>query len=122
MIALFLYSTGAQRQTISVLSTLGLSESYSNLISNNILKKRQTKVLSEPPNTVHISETQADLNPASNLPLFEAQHRSGTLHQLSDSMRQKAREGASSGLYQIVYDNINLQKRSAEQIIGSHGT
>ena len=33
--ALYLYATGAQRQTISVLSTLGLSESCTNLITKN---------------------------------------------------------------------------------------
>jgi len=36
MIGMYMYASGAQQQAISVLSTLGLSESYSNLISKNV--------------------------------------------------------------------------------------
>ena len=36
IMALYLYATGAQRQAITVLSTIGLSESYGNLTSKNL--------------------------------------------------------------------------------------
>jgi hypothetical protein len=75
MIGLYLYASGAQHQAISVLSTIGLCKSYSNLITKNKTQHRRT----------------------------------GTLHQLSDSMREKARELASTGLYGTVYDNINIE-------------
>ena len=35
ILGLYFYATGAQRQAITVLSTIGLSESYTNLISKN---------------------------------------------------------------------------------------
>jgi len=40
---MYMYASGAQRQAISVLSTLGLSESYSNLISKNVRHVRTVK-------------------------------------------------------------------------------
>jgi hypothetical protein len=45
----------------------------------------------------------------------------GTLYQLSNSMREKTRELAATGLYVTVYDNININFRNPEQIIGHHG-
>jgi len=44
MIGLYLYASGAHRQCITVLSTLGLSESYTSLMSKNIRRKRKTKL------------------------------------------------------------------------------
>jgi hypothetical protein len=101
MIGLYLYASGAQRQAISILSTIGLCESYSNLITQKKTRHRKS-----------VTRSQVEQ---------PAPHRTGTLHQLSDSMRQKARELASTGLYGTVYDNINMNFKNAEQIIGRHG-
>ena len=103
--ALYLYAAGAQRQTITVLSTIGLSESYTNLTSKNLKhhrKKRGGELQLE--GEVHTVVT-----------------RTGTLHQLSKSMHTQARQIAATGLYLVVYDNINIQLWTAEQIIGCHG-
>ena len=106
---LYFYATGAQRQAITVLSTIGLSESYTNLISKNIrcYRKKEKRTDSE----LHLEGDSTD----------SVVTRTGTLHQLSESMRTQAREIAATGLYLVVYDNINIQLRTAEQIIGRHG-
>ena len=112
MIGLYLYATGAQRQCITVLSTLGLSESYTNLTSQNIRRKRKVKHAEEPNPFIEVPSTD---------PSMEIVQRTGTLHQLCDSMRSEARELAATGLFSVVYDNINLHFGSAEQIVGRHG-
>ena len=60
-----------------------------------------------------MSTTEIDADPPSPY--------TGTLRQLSGSMRARARLIAATGLYSTVYDNINMMFRSAEQIIGRHG-
>ena len=108
VVGLYLYATGAQRQSIHVLSTLGLSESYSNLITRNIYQKRNT--------SKHAKELGQSAEESS-----EPVRRTGTLYQLSESMREKTQEIAATGLFGVVYDNINIDLRNAEQIVGRHG-
>ncbi|KAJ7026665.1 hypothetical protein C8F04DRAFT_966145 [Mycena alexandri] len=88
IMGLYLYATGAQRQTITVMAHLGISESYQNLTHKpRTNAKRRTRRLS-------------------------------TLHELSSSMRGFARVAASTGLFAAAYDNINMVFRAAEQILG----
>jgi hypothetical protein len=117
MIGLYLYASGSQRQCITVLSTLGLSESYTNLTSKNIRRKRNVKQAEEPDPFVVLPVPDSE----STAPLTEIVQRTGTLHQLSDSMRSRTRELAATGLFSVVYDNININFRNAEQIVGRHG-
>jgi hypothetical protein len=112
MIGLYLYASGAQRQCITVLSTLGLSESYTNLISKKRERKRKVKAK---------QGDDSDENPFIEKPPEIVPQRPGTLLQLSDSMRSQARELASTGLFSVVYDNINIDLPVAEQTIGRHG-
>ena len=119
MIGLYLYASGAQRQCITVLSTLGLSESYTNLTSKNIRRKRKVKQAEEPDPFVVIPVPDSDSESAA--PLTEIVQHTGTLHQLSNSMRSRTREVAATGLFSVVYDNININFRNAEQIVGRHG-
>lgn len=114
MLSLYLYASGAQRQSITVLSTLGICESYTNLMSKNIKRKRKPKVQSHP------ESMPSDDNPFLDAPM-EIQKRTGTVYQLSDSMRERARRLAATGLYAEDYDNININFRNAEQIVGRHG-
>ena len=129
MLGLYLYASGTQRQTMTVLSTLGISESYTNIVTK---KKRRKKASAEPQQAIdnelatptpatgnneasEVSTTKIDLEPdPSNC-------YTGTLRQLSGSMRARARVIAATGLFSTVYDNINMMFRSAEQIIGRHG-
>lgn len=103
MMGLYFYGTGMSRQCVTVLSTLGLSESYTNLMSKNVQRKKKI-VLKE----------KADDNPFVDLPSEPASQssdqqakivieRTGTLHQLSDSMRERARSIAKTGLFSVVY-------------------
>ena len=117
MIGLYLYASGAQQQCITVLSTLGLSESYTNLTSKNIRRMRKVKLADKTDPFVVAPAAVAE----STVPLTEIVERTGTLHQLSDSMRSQTRELAVSGLFSVVYDNININFRNAEQIVGRHG-
>jgi hypothetical protein len=147
MLGLYLYASGAQRQTIMVLSTLGITESYTNIVTKNKRRQRKKKTSAEPqdestPKPASIDNTtptepqdESTPKPASidnttppaitstsereSTPLSRY---SGTLRQLSDSMRIRARQIAATGLYSTVYDNINMMFRSPEQIIGRHGT
>ncbi|GLB34361.1 hypothetical protein LshimejAT787_0112450 [Lyophyllum shimeji] len=136
--ALPLHASGrSQRQPISVLSTLGLSESYSNIVSRPTGKKKtenetEDSATSKPtPATQSVTTTApgAASNTPVPIPREEVSaatnaapkcQRTGTLHQLSGAMRDMARTVAATGLYGLVYDNINIMFRAAEQIVGRH--
>jgi hypothetical protein len=106
MIGMYMYASGAQRQVISALSTLGLSESYSNLISKNVRRVRTR--------TLRATDEGTEEDSIPKIP-------TGTLYQLSESMRQETRDIAATGLFITVYDNININFRNPEEIIGRHG-
>ena len=97
-IGLYLYSTGSQRQPISVVSHLGLSESYTTITGRQRQAKRKTSVPTKPEFT-----------------------RGGSLRQLSESMVDMARVVASQGLFGTSYDNINMVFGAAEQLVGRTG-
>ena len=129
IMALYFYATGAQRQAITVLSTIGLTESYTNLTSKKLKRHRKKKKITGDlelhlegdtlctPDEVVIHTGDTLCTPDDS----EVVIHTGTLHQLSESMRTQTRQIAATGLYLVVYDNINIQLRTAEQIIGRHG-
>ncbi|KAK0467468.1 hypothetical protein IW261DRAFT_1553871 [Armillaria novae-zelandiae] len=88
VIGLYLYATGSQCQPITLLSCLGMSESYPSIVTTDDRKEGKH------------------------------QFRTGTLLKLSGFMRGGTRAMASTGLFAASYDNINIAARSAEQIIG----
>ncbi|KAN0130508.1 hypothetical protein V8E53_011594 [Lactarius tabidus] len=100
VMGLYLYSTGASRQQISVMNHLGMSVSYVTLAGQG--NKAENLLTSK-----------TDL-----ATLGLRKHRLGTLEALSESMRKETRKVASSNLYGLVYDNINMVWKVAEQIIG----
>lgn len=113
IIGLYLYATGAQWQSIAVLSSLGLSESYTNLVSCKMLPPKK---LVDAASVVPPSSEGASAEPNS-----VALRSTSTLRQLSTSMREKAREIAATRLFGTVYDNININFSVAEQVVGHHG-
>lgn len=132
MMGLYLYASGAQRQCITILSTLGVCESYTNLMSKKIRRIRKTK---KPPIPQPLAPTMdsddnpfvdnstlnvEDLDTVVQVPPQPPQ-RTGTIYQLSDSMRSEARALAATGLYGEVFDNVNIGFGNTEQIIGRHG-
>jgi len=124
MIGMYMYASGAQRQAISVLSTLGLSESYSNLISKNVRRVRTVKgrkQKTKEKGKEKEEERGLEITPGSITEQEGPKVPTGTLYQLSESMRQETREIAATGLFATVYDNININFRNPEEIIGRHG-
>ena len=119
MLGLYLYAFGAQRQTITVLSTLGISESYTSIITKNKHRATKKPEKEETHEEIDAPETQrpgeGGEDKGSTCSSF-----TGTLHQLSESLRTNIRSIASTGLYSIVYDNINMMFCNAEQIVGHH--
>jgi len=105
IMGLYLYATGAHRQTIIVLATLCLSGSYTNLTSKKLKKPKKRET--------HPSPQFNDFDPQSV--------KTGTLLQLSQSCRSAAQEIAATGLFATIYDNINMVAKTAEQTIGRHG-
>ncbi|KAE9387375.1 hypothetical protein BT96DRAFT_1080381 [Gymnopus androsaceus JB14] len=95
LMGLYLYATGTGRQVITVLVGLGISESYTNLVA---------------PDTRSKAQRQKD----------KLAQQAG--QDLSTSAREDARKLAEGGLFGEVYDNINMSRRNAEQIIGRHDT
>jgi hypothetical protein len=87
VVGLYLYATGAQRQTIHVLSTFGLSESYSNLITQNVYRKRRSATRKRA--STSDSEQPVAADAASDAASSEQVRRTGTLHQLSGSLRER---------------------------------
>ncbi|KAH7918344.1 hypothetical protein BV22DRAFT_1075903 [Leucogyrophana mollusca] len=90
VLGLWLYSTGASRQQISVFNHFGKSVSYSTLAGSG---------------TKHHDD-------------LDRTRVAGTLELLSQSMRTVARTVAAGGLFLTVYDNINMVWKVAEQIVG----
>ena len=141
VLGLYLYASGAQRQVISVMSHLGISESYSTLVR----KLRKASVVApihdgtttlhtaNPAVPVNIQNEYAPAPIASNLSApapKKAKARNarvpqpwdaGTLRVLSNSMRDMARGVAATGLFASVYDNINMVFQVSEQIMGRTG-
>ena len=98
VMGLYLYSTGASRQQIAVINHLGYSISYVTLAGRG----RTTKAL--------IGADGSGRN-----------SRLGILDILSEAMRADTRLVASLGDFILVYDNINMVWKVAEQIIGRTG-
>ncbi|KAI0707558.1 hypothetical protein C8T65DRAFT_576601 [Cerioporus squamosus] len=110
VLGLYLYATGAQRQTISVLSHLGLSSTYQMLASDT-----ESDTAAAHPPSVPTPATPACAGHQGHKP------RGGLLHDLSESCRDELRTRAQApeaDPLADVYDNINFMFRAAEQIIG----
>jgi hypothetical protein len=98
VVSAYLYATGAHRQHLSVLGSLGITVSFSDLIQ----KKQERTMTERPGKTPKILQARS----------------TGLIVQLSQAMRLAARRLAATGLYALVYDNINIMNRVAEQIVG----
>ncbi|KII95550.1 hypothetical protein PLICRDRAFT_25991 [Plicaturopsis crispa FD-325 SS-3] len=136
VMGLYFFATGTQRQTMTVASHLGLTESYNNLTAKP-KKKTPTKGPACPPTPL---PGTADAHPStSGMPTAADQclpdgmspvldpnlmkvGRAGTLRTLSGAMVSMARGVAATGLFAASYDNINMVFRAAEQILGRTDT
>ncbi|KAJ7762444.1 hypothetical protein B0H14DRAFT_3594687 [Mycena olivaceomarginata] len=132
IMGLYLYATGTQRQTISVMAHLGISKSYQSITHKPrpiINRRRRHPPPShdcpsrpDPPPTPETATAETYAPPdAEDLAarinsLISTKY--GSLGELSMSMRSLARGVASTGLFAGVYDNINMMFRAAEQVMG----
>lgn len=124
-----------------MLSHLGLTESYSNLIAKTAAILKPAPTNPDAPNpaasktakkrTKKKKKKTPEAVPALAEPAVEGvnsadkkkqERKPGTLKRLSDAMRGAYRVLAETGLYGTVYDNINFMDRNAEQIIGRTST
>ncbi|KAJ7030141.1 hypothetical protein C8F04DRAFT_1211805 [Mycena alexandri] len=101
----YLMATGAQRQHFSVLHGIGFSMGYSSIIS----QETKTKVTAADSTTKKKAKKKRARAP-------------GTLWQLSQACRATARSLALTSLFLVMYDNINMMVRVAEQILGRKNT
>lgn len=132
---LYLYATGAQRQSIAVMSHIGISESYPGLTGKPRTTRRRfsKEVRSTSPRRALPPTPFSTPNIDAGTPILShvdpedlaldirCLEKGGTLRMLSDSMPDLARGIASTGLFAASYDNINMVFHAAEQIIGRTG-
>lgn len=116
---LYLYSTGSQRQPLSVMSHLGLSESYYSITGKKCRKKKKKKDHQNPDS--HGPAFDATKSPTMEKIDEESLWHGGSLRQLSNSMLDMARAVALTGLFATSYDNINMVSKAAKQVVGRTG-
>ncbi|KZP08017.1 hypothetical protein FIBSPDRAFT_914360 [Athelia psychrophila] len=135
VMGLYMYASGAQKQVITVLSHLGLTESYSSITrkprqaSDTLSREPEEPTIahsSTPPPPTPITPLTTPVSPSHPTTSQSKKRKkrqpkpwdAGTLRVLSNCMRTIARSVAATGLFGTVYDNINMVFRTAEQVIG----
>ncbi|KAL1725304.1 hypothetical protein EV714DRAFT_221595 [Schizophyllum commune] len=127
VLGLYLYSAGATRQLITVLNHLGISVSYTTLAGRGGKTLSWDDDLSDGGNEAddeaELDDAAADMDAAAPRQLTRTQRSSGsptpgTLQRLSRSMRLLARRAAATFAFLVVYDNINMNWKVAEQLVG----
>ncbi|KAJ7463671.1 hypothetical protein FB451DRAFT_1180152 [Mycena latifolia] len=140
----YLMATGAQRQHFGVLHGIGFSMGYSSIIGQGA-KGGNSKDTTEAKRDTTETESDSDSNPfididgvdppvpgrnaKKNKKARKAKKEKkrrmrspGTLWLLANACRATARAVAATGLFLIVYDNVNMMVRVAEQILGRKNT
>ncbi|KAJ6470301.1 hypothetical protein DFH09DRAFT_1344534 [Mycena vulgaris] len=120
------------RQHFSILHGFGWSMGYTSIVSSQPSKppgstKSTTDLLDEidgldPPVPGRHARRNQKNRQAKKAKKAKRIRGPGTLSLLSDACRTTARVIASSGLFLIMYDNINMMVRIAEQILGRKNT
>ncbi|KAI0675801.1 hypothetical protein C8Q78DRAFT_963648 [Trametes maxima] len=125
ILGLYLYATGAQRQVLSMLSSLGFCSSYPSIAGSENFSEDE-EVTERAPcdapaerdrDTIEnagVDNTLQAPNPVSRL-LYRG---AGLLRRLLNACFTTSRACAQSKLCGHVYDNINMMFRIAEQILG----
>lgn len=131
----YLMATGAQRQHFSVFSSLGISMGYTSVLNQNVGSTGKAKEsvdcedIEEMPALVEPElddDDEMEGSPAletlnakvSELEKMQRTRTLGTLSELSQACRATAQKIANTALFVVVYDNINMMVRIAEQILG----
>ncbi|KAI0075724.1 hypothetical protein K474DRAFT_1599390, partial [Panus rudis PR-1116 ss-1] len=128
--SLYLYASGAQRQIIAVLLRLGLCSSYTALVGSRSLDSRDILSTRKPSgneleaqtNGVPSSEAVADseFQPSSDIP--SCGRGVGLINRLAINQRTRVRNIARTYELGHVYDNYNINYKTAEQTLGRKDT
>jgi hypothetical protein len=116
--SLYLYSVGAQRQVFSVLSHTGFAEGYSNLV-RRAAERLPLNGSERPSEPEQRSGDQAQ--PETNTQKPTSKRKPGSLLQLSEDCRRRAREAAATSTTATVYDNVNMRFNVAETTLAGKG-
>ncbi len=116
-----MYATGSQCQPITLLSHLGISDSYPGIV-------RMTQTIHEGTSNIWNEATAATVDDNAHgqnnskdngtKPAKTRKYKMKTLLKLSGFMHSGARMVAATRLFAGSYDNINIAAKPAEQIIG----
>ncbi|KAJ7353703.1 hypothetical protein DFH08DRAFT_956742 [Mycena albidolilacea] len=107
----YLMATGTQRQHFSVLHGIGFSMGYSSIIGQGT----QFKLPTPESTTADMLNDIDGVEPGRHA-------RKNKKKNLSQACRATARALASTGLFLVMYDNINMMVHVAEQILGRKNT
>ncbi|KAH9836596.1 uncharacterized protein C8Q71DRAFT_707708 [Rhodofomes roseus] len=107
VVGLYLYASGAQRQTISVLSHIGICSSYTSIAGTSSTTRDHPDASTDP----------GDLE-GSSVPIPLSERRAGLLRRLSEACRSSARAQVRIHELGHVYDNINWILNAPEQTMG----
>ncbi|KAH9940490.1 uncharacterized protein BXZ73DRAFT_42703 [Epithele typhae] len=127
IIGLYLFASGASRQTITVLASLGICSSYAAIAgssktgtdappkaaANGKDKRLDDDSEDDPDLRARVPSDQAPVAASPKLP-----PGAGLLRRLSETARHAARFIARSTPFGAVYDNINMVFKVQEQIVG----
>ncbi|KAH9896144.1 uncharacterized protein BXZ73DRAFT_63062 [Epithele typhae] len=126
IMGLYLFASGASRQTITVLASLGICSSYaaiagSSKTSSDVTPhaeraRADSECAREDSERARSPRDQAPTAPSSPSPRLPA--GAGLLRRLSNTARHAARFLAHSTPFGAVYDNINMVFKVSEQIVG----
>ncbi|KAJ7486591.1 hypothetical protein FB451DRAFT_1534500 [Mycena latifolia] len=125
----YLMATGGQRQHFSVLHGFGITTGYTSVISRGNKPKDTPATESDLLNDIDgvddprtpLPGRHAKKNKRRREALRAKKRRArapGTLFLLSEACRATARAVAATSLFLVMYDNINMMVRVAEQILG----
>jgi hypothetical protein len=125
ILGMYLYSSGIGRQPISVLNRLGLSVSWPTLAGAGQKKVGTLQdIIETTPSASGIdtlTEGSQGPTPTPGNPSKKPVTNAGTLARLSICMRQATQRVAATQPLLLIYDNINMLWKVAEQIIGRTG-
>lgn len=89
---------------------IAMAESLKSFLKVSTCSKRELRIL----------DRRQEIATPDHL-VLKRKYRLGTLEALSESMRKVTRTVAASNMYTLVYDNINMVWKVAEQILGRTG-
>ncbi|KAK0219336.1 hypothetical protein EDD85DRAFT_924132 [Armillaria nabsnona] len=125
VLGVYMYATGSQCQPITLLSHLGISDSYPSIVGTmQTIREGTSNISNEATATTVDDNAHGQNNSKDNgtKPAKTQKYKTGTLLKLSGFMRSGARMVTATGLFAGSYDNINIAAKSAEQIIGRNST